>query len=1813
MKQFIKFNVTAVRQLRFRVCIAQVLMLVVCFGPAFSLASPVKDSAKSGPVVAPPKRGAVSSRRMKPIFAAPLQAASVLAGQTVTELADGRTLLIGGEVDKGAVDTVAISDPRSGAPVAIKTKLHHGRAWHSATMLPDGRVFVLGGIGRNGEVLRSAELFDPQTQTFTLLTVPEIAAQAYHSATLLTDGQVLITGGSGETLLWDFKTKVFRTLAAKLSAARQKHKATLLFDGNLLIEGGVDGNGNEVTTAELFNVSSGSFNFTTISNEQMEQSAPFLAGSLPANGATEVPVDTFVALRFSKRLRVETVNAQSITLSGQEGTLEAKVVPAEAGRLAFVTPKVPLLPGMTYTVTVADAIDESGAAVAPASSTFTTKKAAEPVDTSADGEAWSPDWTNFKGNWQRKHEDSPWRSLPLLQAAEGVTALAGQVLTLDGKPLANTTLRIGEKAVQTDNTGRFLLAELPAGRQVMVIDGRSASRNKKVYGIFKVGVELSNGKTNPLGYTIWMPRLDTNNVVSLSSPTKAAVKVTNPSIPGLELRLPQGTVIRDLDGQIVTEVSITPIPTNQPPFPLPPNVDVPVYFTIQPGGSQIIPPRAQLVYPNFIGSQPGARIDFYNYDAAEKGWYIYGQGTVTPDGKQIIPDAGVTLYEFSGAMVASPSLAPSTFIPCGRASFGGSGVDLGSGLFVHGTSDMSLGGIGSLSLNRTYRPNDTRSRAFGIGASHIYDMYLVGSTFPYTYMDLVGPDGSRTHFNRISAGTSYDDAVFEAESCGEPTSCAVKAVIKWNAGGWIVIYEDGTKLTFPEAFGVSSPQRSAITGYEDQFGNALSFVRDSSANLTRIASAGGRWMNFTYDTSNRITQVKDNIARTINYSYDTAGRLASVTNAVSGVKNFVYDTSHRMTQITDERGIAILKNEYDTAGRVIKQTFADSTPDPADNPFYAYAYTLDSGGRVAQTDVTDPRGITRRVTFDANGYTTSETYALGLTEQQTITYERQTGTNRLLSVTDNIGRKVTYTYDTAGRITDVTNLAGTAEAVTTHYGYTQSCNCNDVTSVTDPLNHTANFEYDTKHNLTKATDALNNSSVFTYNSAGQTVSVKDALNNTTQLAYDNGDFVGMTDPRGYSGSAFTDGAGRLLSTRAPNGEATRFEYDALDRPIKAIDPLGGVTEFTYDASGNLLSIKDARNNVTSYTYDELNRLTSRTDPLQHVESYEYDSVGLKKFTDRRGKVTVYTYDNLSRITFVGFGATGLPNNPTYESTITYQYNSASQLQQVTDSTSGTTTFNYDNLGRMLSKTTPQGTISYTYDAAGRRTSMTVTGQAAVNYSYDNINRLTQIAQGTRTVAFAYDSISRLTSITQSNGISVEYGYDQTSNLTSIVYKKDTTVLGNLTYEYDQAGKRTKVGGSFARTGMPQALTSATYGTGNRLTQRAGANLTYDDNGNLTNDGTNSYTWNARNQLVSVSGSGLAASFQYDSFGNRTSKTVNSTSNSYLYDGDNIVQELSGTTPTANLLNGGTDQVFNRTDASGARTPLADHLGSILGLADDTGTLQTQYTYDPFGNTTSTGTSSTNSSKYTGREDDGTGLYYYRARYYSPSMQRFISEDPSGFAAGDTNLYAYVANDPINSIDPSGLCSVSAVPGSGSGQRCRVTTPDFDGFASDPRLAPAFDFFVSQFGARSREVWGNWGHRLHAVFLNTTIAASAEGVALGRATWKGFLFSDKDGQAYGIYVSGLTTNDLGRLEFFDPDDSYRSPSSVPNGSVEASIERSGPNRGFWHLDVDLRNPNGNLVRHSLEVVRNLLTQQSTDPLAVAKALQDRGIYTGVGCR
>jgi RHS repeat-associated protein len=223
------------------------------------------------------------------------------------------------------------------------------------------------------------------------------------------------------------------------------------------------------------------------------------------------------------------------------------------------------------------------------------------------------------------------------------------------------------------------------------------------------------------------------------------------------------------------------------------------------------------------------------------------------------------------------------------------------------------------------------------------------------------------------------------------------------------------------------------------------------------------------------------------------------------------------------------------------------------------------------------------------------------------------------------------------------------------------------------------------------------------------------------------------------------------------------------------------------------------------------------------------------------------------------------------------------------------------------------------------------------------------------------------------------------------------------------------------------MSGAVYNTSNQLTSWNGASRSYDLNGSLVSDGTRTFTWNARGELTAIaSGGTTVGQFGYDAHGRRIRKSVNGAATQFVYDGANALQELSdGASPSlqASLLSGfGLDETYGRTNADGTTTEyLTDRLGSTLSLSDASGGLATSYAYEPYGAMSWSGAASSNSRTFTGREDDGTGLMYYRARYYDPANGRFISEDPIGIAGGP-NLHVYVLADPINLTDPTGLAS-----------------------------------------------------------------------------------------------------------------------------------------------------------------------------------------------
>jgi RHS repeat-associated protein len=1573
------------------------------------------------------------------------QAQSTIPGQTITLLSDGRWLVVGGEDASRPSARAVILDPATGSSIALPP-LREARAWHTATVLPDGTVLVFGGQTSTGDVSGTAEVIDPGAGTVELSPALGLMARARHSATLLTDGRLLIAGGHGGggqpvgfAELLDTTTGTATLVPTPFATDRLGHTATLQPDGSVLITGGATTTGRPSRDAERLEPAS-----LTVGPADPQllppgaSDPPRLEATIPADATADVPTDAIVALRFSKPLALSSVHPGTISLTGPSGSVDVTIVGTEGGRLVFLTPRAALDPGGPYVVSVIGAHDIDGLGVAgtvhftvsaspqrderseiararsTSGGTGTVTATQDGTDKPGPSRALQPfDDFEWRGARKNGRPHSRWQDLKPLQARPGVTALAGQVLRLNGEPLAEVMLEVGEGAsrvrARTDDTGRFLLAPVAAGHQAILIDGGSANSGPRRYGIFEVGVDLTAGETTVLSYTIWMPRLDTAHAVPIPSPTTTPMTITTPRLPGLELHLPAQTVIRDHEGTVVRELSITPIPIDRPPFPLPAGVDVPIYFTIQPGRAHIYSPDytgAQLVYPNGVHARPGTRFAFWNYKAAGSGWYVYGYGTALDQRPQIVPDPKVAIYEFTGAMVADSSLAgPPGAKPAEQETDrkrDGEPVDLSTGLFVYEKTDLVLPDVIPITLRRTHRVTDTVSRAFGLGASHPYDIFLVGTAFPYTYVEVILPDGGRVHYNRISPGTGFENAVYE--HTGTPTRFD-KTRIAWDGVQWVLTFHDGTVYTFREAFGATRPMQGGLLSIRDRNGNTLTMTRNADGDLTRIMTQNGRWIEFSYDTEHRVTQAIDVLGRTVSYAYDGSGHLTSVTDAGGGLWEYTYDALNRMQTFKDARGIIFLTNTYDTSGKVTTQTQADGT-------VYQFAYTLGTGGKVTQTDVTDPRGNVRRVTFNDTGYPLTETRALATSITQTDTYERDATTNRLLARTDSLGRRSEHTYDAKGNLLSITRLAGTSDAVTTTFAYEPTFQ--QLASVTEPLNHTTSFGYDAQGNPTSITNALNQTTLITYDSQGRPLTIRNPLNQETIRTYVGPDLASVTDSGGNTTTRFVDAGGRLMSVTRPTGERTRFSFDALNQLTKIVDPLNGVTQFTFDPNGNLLSVIDARNNATVYGYSTMDRVQSRTDPLNRQESYAYDNAGnLTNHTSRKGQVTTRTYDALDRPTQV-VNADG--------STTTYTWDAGNRLTQIVDSIAGTSMRAYDGLDRLTSEVTPEGSVAYSYDAASRRTAMTAPGQAQITYGYDSADRLISITQNDGIVQFAYDEANRRISLTLPNSTNTIYEYDSASRITSLTYRVGTTVLGNLHYSYDASGRRTTVGGSWARTGLPQPVVSATYDAGNQQVAFSGQTLTYDLNGNLTSDGANSYTWNVRDQLVVITGP-VSASFQYDGIGRRRTKTIDTTTTSFLHDGSNPVREQSGTSVT-NLLTGPVvDEFFTRSDSSGTQTYFTDILGSIVALTDAAGVVQATYSYEAFGASSMTGVTG-NVYDYTGRESDGTGLKYYRARYYHPLLQRFISGDPLGFAGGDVNLYAYVGNAPTQATDPFGLFRVS---------------------------------------------------------------------------------------------------------------------------------------------------------------------------------------------
>jgi RHS repeat-associated protein len=361
---------------------------------------------------------------------------------------------------------------------------------------------------------------------------------------------------------------------------------------------------------------------------------------------------------------------------------------------------------------------------------------------------------------------------------------------------------------------------------------------------------------------------------------------------------------------------------------------------------------------------------------------------------------------------------------------------------------------------------------------------------------------------------------------------------------------------------------------------------------------------------------------------------------------------------------------------------------------------------------------------------------------------------------------------------------------------------------------------------------------------------------------------------------------------------------------------------------------------------------------------------------------------------------------------------------------GTFTYTYDALDRLTSITNPSNEVTtFVYDDISRRDIITYDNGVATTYTFDAASRLTNIlTRDPQLVTFnsyiyTYDDVGNRTSMTDNDGLH-EYAYDDVYQLEGATHPQ--AYNPDESFTYDPVGNR-----------LTSHLSSDyVYDNLNRLLEDDGYTYGYDNNGNLitkvdkVSSATTTYQYDAEDRLVQVTTPTDVIQYQYDGFGRRNVRTLNGVVTRYVYDQEDILFEFDENNQIkARYTHGpGIDEpisVDRDTDADGTFDTTYyyhyDGLGSVTVITDASGNVVQTYVYDAFGKIVQQTGSVENVYTYTGREWDAeAGLYFYRARYYDPTIGRFINGDPIGFAGGDVNFYVYVQNNPVNRIDPWGL-------------------------------------------------------------------------------------------------------------------------------------------------------------------------------------------------
>jgi RHS repeat-associated protein len=1047
------------------------------------------------------------------------------------------------------------------------------------------------------------------------------------------------------------------------------------------------------------------------------------------------------------------------------------------------------------------------------------------------------------------------------------------------------------------------------------------------------------------------------------------------------------------------------------------------------------------------------------------------------------------LTEASGTAAGDASGAAQTAYLSGSAAFSGGALSLTGGTAA--TAGPVLDTTQSFTVSAWVKLNTAGTSYQGILSQD--GQQDSGFCLQYT------PSPGKWAFCRVGTDT-VNGTVIRASSTTTPVAGAWTHLVGvYNAGnGAMTLYVNGAaqgSATDTTPFASTGPLVIGRTKYN---GNTASDPLNGSVSNVQVyqRALSATDVSTLYDSGNGRTQGALNADRlttswtldqrglpksqtdpdgnVTSYSYDEAGRLAvttapTVNTEIDGgtpvathpISMVGYDTFGSQTETEDPDGNVTITG-YDASGRATSTTMPNYTPPGSSTAITAVASATYNGLGQKLTE-TDPLGHQTTYTYDQLGDTATMTAPNG-----GVTHYTYDTNGDLLSTTDPVGALTEATYDYLGRQLTSTQVVrqSTPSAYTSTLAYA------------DP----AGF-------LSSQTTAAGVTNSYTYDAAGETTSVVDGAGNTTTTAYDY--------------------AGRVIKVTQPDGTAQTTTYDAAGRAVASasLDAGGAVlaaTSATYDANGSMLSSTDARGHTTRFTYDATGMLTSEVQPVTDTSSittsFGYDAAGNQtRYTDGRGNPFLTTYNswglpestiepstaaypNLSDRTFTtvydaagrvvqekapggvsvtdsydaigdltaqtGQGAEAattdrtfgydLDGRPTSASapggTDTFSYDDRGLLLSA-NGPSGDSSFGYTGDGLMASRTDAAGTTTYTYDTADRLATLSnsTTGVQAV-YNYNSLSQVSRIAYGGsgQSRVFGYDGLHRLTSDTLetpsgSTIASISYGYDANGNLTS---KTTTGFAGSAsnTYTYDYADRLTS---------WNNGTTTVAYGydaSGNR-TQVGDQTFSYDARDQLLTGAGFSYTYTARGTLASTSGA-TNTTTKSDAFG----QTIVQGSQTYGYDALGRVVTATGVT---GLSYTGTD---NTLAADGAATYTRDPDGGLAGVATDsvqtlawtdqhddvvgqftaTGTaLAGSRTYDPLGNVTASSNLIGNLGYQSGWTDPATGRVNMAARWYNPATGQFDSKDTASISpvpdSAQANPFAYAGDNPLGGTDPSGHC------------------------------------------------------------------------------------------------------------------------------------------------------------------------------------------------